>query len=222
MRSLFCVSWLACALLACSAADGSPTTSAAPALTPAPAQAPRWVEFGVEGARFRFDVPEPFSVRANHVLERDGVAVVAAGRAGVIGMTPHAGRGTPNTMTAVADDKNLGFDHAQPITTDVLAAYGEVMKARFAGAGEPRVVTIGNHRAIAVDLGAPTAPVATASLGRHYLLLEDNAAIALECLWQAGDEAVAKRACDHVAASMTTTRWHTALGRMFSKLSAGC
>ncbi|MBK9072050.1 MAG: hypothetical protein IPL79_13760 [Myxococcales bacterium] len=216
------VALLAVSLFACGNEVGPAPASAEKTAGGAPAT--RWVEFGDEAARYRFDVPSNFSPLAGHVEQAVGLASFVADRAGGIGFTPHSGHNNPNAIIAFSDSKSLGFDGAQPLTPKALQAYGEVMKARSPHAGEPRVVKIGSYQALRVDIGTPAdaATAAPAMTGRHYLLIDGDASIAIECRWLPSDQAVVAPACDSVAASMTPTQWSTALSRMVWQASAGC
>jgi len=183
---------------------------------------PRWVEIGAKGARYRFEVPAQFSVLSGATGRYHDVVEFGEDTLGGVQMASLAGAQNPNTIVAFTDRENLGFSAAAPISRKLLQAYGEVIKEQFAGAGEPSIVTVGGRQAIKMDLADASAPTQPLHRSRHYLVLDRDATIVVECRWRSGDEASVTAACDEVAATMTTTKWHTAVRRLFWPVAEDC
>jgi hypothetical protein len=114
-----------------------------------------------------------------------------------------------DSIVVFSDPLGLGVD-ARTVPAaqldDIVAQYGEIVRARVPSAASPKLAKIGPHAAIRVELPRVEMPDRPVRAGRHYLVLDGSVTVAVDCLWTKVNAERMAAACDAVAASLRRHR----------------
>lgn len=179
--------------------------TAAPA-TPGDRWNGRIVRAGHASARFQFAIPAglaPLRGVTPPSSPSEKLEFASAGPDGVgIADGAHVAL---NSIVVFSDPDGLGADFAhldRDRRQEVAAQYGDLLRSRFAGASPARIVTLGRHLALRIELPRVEMPDRPVRRGRHYLIFDDEATASVDCLWTEAEAARMVHACDAIASQL--------------------
>lgn len=183
--------------------DGEPVTPAQP-VTPGPdrATSPTLVA-GHADARYEFAVPAGLLRLRGAAPDVDPRELSFYGADGI--GNPTRGTVSLDSIVVFSDPEGLGADlqAIAPAARDqLLTKYSEFVQERFPSATTPRLVSVGAHTALRIDLPRVEMPDRPVRSGRHYLVLDGVVTVSVDCLWAKASAEQMSAACDAVAASL--------------------
>ena len=166
----------------------------------------RVVVAGHPAARFKFSIPRGLApLRGVTPLPAPQTAIELASQ-GPDGVGIADGSPTAlNSIVVFSDPAGLGvaFDTLDDTARKKLASqYVEAMRETIPDAQAAAVIKVGTHLALRIDLPRVVMAGRPMRRGRHYLLFDQAATAAIDCLWTDAEVARMASACDAVAAGL--------------------
>lgn len=169
----------------------------------------RVVVVGHAAARFQFPIPAGLAPLRGVTPPADPKARLDLAHQGADGVGIADGATIAlSSIVVFSDPAGLGVDFASlaPADRERLASrYLELVRTNMPDAGDVRILQVGAHLALQIDLPRVELPGRPLRQGRHYLLFDGTATASIDCLWIASETARMVAACDQVAATLQRT-----------------
>jgi hypothetical protein len=183
----------------------APQEPAAPPAAPDP-WAGRVVVVGHAAARFQFPIPAGLAPLRGVTPPADPKDRLELAQQGADGVgIPNGATIALSSIVVFSDPAGLGlaFETLAPADRERLASrYLAFVRNAMPDAQDVRILQVGAHQALQIDLPRVELPGRPLRQGRHYLLFDGAATASIDCLWLPSDAARMAAACDQVAAAM--------------------